>query len=133
MADFAARMEQSLKAIGWLAAIIVALAAVAGGYQWMDDVGWVSHTLSIETYMAPDWLRGESRVCTAIQSLNNDRVFQMSAMFCPGEIRSVQGHNISVRFWGRISRPEILETGKERNSLWRCTRNEEDITCKALD
>jgi hypothetical protein len=117
------------------ASIALVFVLVYNGYADLDRDGWIPRTRNIEIYMAPDWFQGETRVCLAVQNLNEKKVFETDAMFCPSEIRGVQGHNMAVRFWGRISRPELIEgpPADARNAHWRCTRNEKDFTCKALD
>jgi len=123
--------------VGGLLAFLILLVLGGGGialYHGADDSGWIPRTRDVEMYMGSDWLQGETRVCQAIQARKSD-TYEINAIFCPGEIRGVPGHHIPIRFWGRVSRPEILDVpmGEARSSRWRCSRKSDDFTCYAID
>lgn len=96
-----------------------------------DDTGWVSHDKAVDVYMKGDWLVGENRVCDGIQKPQADGTYLVDALICPSDAPVDNPHNITVRFWGKISRPDAVR--QDRLPTWQCTRNSDGFTCKALD
>lgn len=119
------------RVIRWLVSMAVLAVLGSIAYSAANSAGWVSHDKTVDIYMKGDWLVGENRVCSGIQARQPDDTYLMSALFCPGDAPAEQGHNLSVTFWGKISRPDAVNAG--RLLTWKCTRNGVGFTCKALD
>jgi hypothetical protein len=120
---------------GCLVTLLVAGVCIYGGYTLADNAGDVPHTKTVDLYMAGDWLVGENRTCSAIQGRDkaSDPV-SLGAIFCPSDAPSEHPHNVEIRFWGKVSRPElVLDTNSPRDSDWRCVRQSDEFTCYALD
>jgi hypothetical protein len=120
---------------GCLITLLVAALCVYGGYTLADNLGDISHVKTVDLYMASDWLVGENRTCSAIQGRDkaSDPV-SVGVIFCPSDAPSEHPHNVEIRFWGKVSRPElVLDTSSPRNSDWRCVRESGGFTCYALD
>jgi hypothetical protein len=98
----------------------------------LDRTGFLSHTATVDLYMDGQWLENESRVCTGIESIKTEsKALETTALRCPVTATSATPHTLSVKFWGRLSRPDAIHA--HRFPTWRCTRNGDDFTCKAID
>lgn len=134
MLSFLIMSDSSSDAFG--CGCLILLAFIVGGgfvaYKAADDAGWVQHTKTVDMYMKGDWIVGEDRECDGYQNPDpGNGGFSMSSLFCPTGYFTQQGHNISVTFWGKVSRPEAW-----KNQIilhWQCTRTSDSFTCKALD
>jgi hypothetical protein len=126
-------MSNSSDGGGFGCAMLIAI--LVGGvflaYSVLDNAGLMTHSKAVDVYMKGDWLVGENRVCSGVQMPNDKKTYEMDALFCPSDAPAEQGHNISIRFWGRISRPDAVRA--ERLLTWQCTRSSDGFTCKALD
>jgi hypothetical protein len=93
--------------------------------------GWIPHTRSVDMYMAPDWIIGEEQTCIAFQN----QVPEISSIDCPVGDYSEKPHRIEIKFWGRVSRPEILNgpTSLETHFEWKCVRKEDGFVCWAIN
>ncbi len=119
--------------------IFLLVCLVLGGvasYDGLDDAGWIARTRNIDMNMAPNWMNNESRVCHSIQTFGSaSKPAQLVSLYCP--IDTVQGpaHNLSIRLWGKVSRPDIsgVEAFRGGKGLWRCARRGDDFTCWAIN
>jgi hypothetical protein len=120
-----------LKGFGYLFLICFICGGIYNGYLSIDKAGLIPHSATVELHMKSDWLVGENRVCNCMQEPSPDKGFILSALFCPAEVSRDEGHNISIRFWGRVDRPDA--EAENRLIHWECTRNSSGFVCKALD
>jgi hypothetical protein len=135
--------DDSKVGLAGIFAIIVFLyfggAICVGLYDEVDTLGYVSHTQTVDMYMNGDWLQGENRTCIGIQGREaSDSEPKIDTLFCPTDATSDSSHNLSVHFWGKISRPEAIPSSYAHQSStprfeWRCTRESDSFTCYALD
>ena len=120
----------------WLVFFII-IAGSIGGYHALDDAGWIPHTRTVDVYMKGEWLQGENRVCIGVPNWNipNPHV-ELATLNCvPEALNELQPHNLNVRFWGKIDRPDLV-----RNQImigadfrWRCTHESESFVCRAIN
>jgi hypothetical protein len=102
----------------------------------LDNAGWLPHTRNVDLYMLPDWFEGETRVCDGIQAAKTSRTPRaIRSLYCPLSAPMTSPHNLSVKFWGRVSRsdvgtPEEVEGVKFQ---WSCTRSSDGFVCKAIN
>lgn len=114
------------------------LAILAGigywGYTALDDVGWVPHTRTVDVYMKGDWLQGENRKCGGVGVLEGDGMV-LKEIFCPSDASNDTPHNMSIQFWGKVSRADVgsVDELKGTKFNWSCKRNSDGFVCKALD
>jgi hypothetical protein len=95
--------------------------------NWDD---WIAHSKTVDLYMAPDWLPGESRTCIAFQ----DEKAMMTSIDCPVGDYTEKPHTMEIRFFGKVSRPELLKDhSSETHFEWTCTRREGGFTCKSIN
>jgi hypothetical protein len=117
---------------GCLFILMIVAAAIYGGYQWLDSVGWTSHREETVISARSDWLVGESKECwsATLNSegaalLNKEIGFAMSSVSCDDG----QKHNMKVTFFGRRVQTEYKVVN------WRCKReqtsllNDNSFTC----
>jgi hypothetical protein len=104
-------------------------------YNSIDDSGWIPHKKAVAMFMAPDWLVGENRVCTGVQTTSNGKPpREINALFCPQESNMPTSHNFIIKFWGETSRdPKTDDSLWGASFHWRCNRGANDFTCYALD
>jgi len=106
------------------------------GYTSLDDQGLMTHDKNVDVYMKGDWLVGENRTCAGIQTFGDaQHPKEMAELFCPVDAEDKNPHNLKVRFWGKISRPDA-SASDEVNGLkgaWRCTRESDIFTCRAIN
>ena len=114
------------------------LAIVAGIGYWIysasNDAGWVPHNEAVDLYFKEEWLVGENKNCTGFQSYpdgpNNSP--KLTSLDCADDATfSTKPHNITIKFWGKVSRPEMAKNGLWLS--WQCTRTAEGFVCKALN
>jgi hypothetical protein len=100
-------------------------------YTGLDSAGWISHDHTVDLYMKGDWLVGENRICTGTQNVNEKHVPEVDAIFCPFDVSGGTSHNMTIKFWGKISRPDAITN--PRLLGWECTRHSDGFTCKAFN
>jgi hypothetical protein len=111
------------------------LAILAGGgfiaYTALDNAGWIQHNQIVDLYMKGDWLIGENRTCTGFQS-GTGEASHLTSLSCPETFALDEApHNMSIKFWGKVSRPDMTKAGLFLQ--WQCTRTSEGFVCKALN
>jgi hypothetical protein len=111
------------------------LLILGGGAYWgsnaLDDAGWIPHEHTVDLYMKGNWLDGENRTCTGFQSGQGESV-HLTSLSCPGtSALDETPHNMSMKFWGKVSRPEMIRDGLWLS--WKCTRTGEGFVCRALN
>ena len=128
-------MSEGLKVLRLVAkicfALVIVFAILYGGYGDLDGDGWMPHTRTVSVFMTPDWLQGESRECHSAQLPGENNIPEVVSLYCPGDTSNTQGHDLPVRFWGKVSRPEAFNAN--RVNLWRCVRKSDEFTCYAVD
>jgi len=128
-------------------------------YRLLDDYGWIEHDHETPVWIKGEWLAGEYRVCQ-MPLLPGRRLPDSAHLLCgQGEggnakdkdawsadfIGSVPDHEfwglmagkwsavethfhiLPVNYWGEIDRSDRTMFS------WRCQRNSDSLTCKALD
>lgn len=113
------------QAIFWAVIAAIVLMWVGGGF---DQIGWEWHTVQTDITADANWIVGETRECTSLPLTPADaKVMHVQPWSAVELIQCGSGpyHNISIRFWGRIARPDKQEVG------WRCTRFADSFVCKA--
>jgi len=129
--------SESGTGVGCLVLLFVIGVIGYGAYNALNNSGWVPHTRTVDMYMAGDWLVGENRTCIAFQMApgGSNNIPQITSIDCPVGDYSEKPHNIQIEFWGRTSRPEIMQGAEslEDHFEWRCTRHLEGFTCWALN
>jgi hypothetical protein len=86
--------------------------------------------------MSGEWLVGEERICAGLQTLEDKKhPKEMAKLFCPKETENNNPHNVSVVFWGKLSRPDadIFDEVSATKGAWRCTRKSDLFVCKAMN
>ena len=129
-------------------------------YRLLDDSGWIEHDHDTPVWIKGKWLASEYRVCQ-MPLLRGHQLPDSAHLICgqadgeglqygedacaihfgssltdhefhalwAGNWSDVERHFhiLPVHYWGRISRSDRLVLS------WRCQRNSESLTCKALD
>jgi hypothetical protein len=130
------RKERRDAAIG-----ILIIIGILGGTVWwvrsaLEDAGWISHTYTVDMYMRDNWLEGENRVCSGIQDRQTaDGQRQFTSLWCPDIAPDISPHNVSIRFWGKTSRPDsqVVDEFAGTSFRWRCTRRNDGFNCYAIN
>lgn len=113
----------------------------------IDRAGWIPHRHTVDVYIQGDWFDGENRVCSGIQTKRNDKSpKEISAIHCPPDpvqpyggtpspSTNISTHNLSVVFWGRVSRPGIRPEDElsGKRFEWNCTRKDDRFVCHAIN
>ena len=118
----------------------------------LDHKGWVLHRHRVDVYIQGDWFDGENRVCSGIQTKPDDKSPKViSALHCPPVPIEPSGatpipsvnistHNLSVVFWGMISRPGVraIDEASGARFEWNCTRKSDwpfgdQFVCRAIN
>lgn len=135
MKDYISKLWSSavgwgLKGIKW-SAIVIGCYLASYVILNSDSYGWIPHTKTIDVSMASDWMVGEERTCIGFQ----DSSPQIVSLACPVGDYTEKAHRFEVKFWGRISRPELLkpDASEENHFEWKCVRGGEGFTCWALN
>ena len=151
-----------IRTVAKILAYTVVLVLVAVGYasyQALGRAGWIPHDHDTPVWIQGNWLVGEYRKCdmparTTRLFCGEDAVAGKSIVgftdsvsdddaasaFEAAMTRNPQTnwtllekyfHVLPVRYFGRLERPE---RDTERDILsWRCQRNSDSLTCKALN
>ena len=125
-----------------------------GLYKSLDNSGWIAHNHDTPVWIQGDWLVGEYRECdmqtttTVFEGshYNAEELKTLPRLFCGRAAngffewsetktgtdvswQTISGdfHTLPVSYFGRLERPD-----KWRVS-WRCQRNSNSLTCKALN
>jgi hypothetical protein len=100
-----------------------------------DLSGWISHTKNIDIYMSGDWLVGENRNCRGVQNRSDGSRPFIASIYCPEDVETKISHNVPVRFWGRVSRPDATLTDEVTGikDTWQCIRESDSFVCKAIN
>jgi hypothetical protein len=113
----------------------------------LDRAGWLPHWHRADVYIQGEWFEGENRVCSGIQTMRDDKSpKEISALHCPPDpfapyggtlapSANISTHNLSVVFWGRVSRPGV-PSGDESSGKrfeWNCTRKNDRFVCHAIN
>jgi hypothetical protein len=113
----------------------------------LDRLGWIFHWHTVDVYIQGEWFDGENRVCSGIQTKPDDKSpKEISALHCPpapfessGGVSvpsaNISTHNLSVVFWGRVSRPGVrsIDEASGARFEWNCTRKEDRFVCHAIN
>ena len=113
----------------------------------IDHAGWAPHWHTVDIYIQGDWFDRENRVCSGIQTKPDDKSpKEISALHCPpapikpsgvayAPSTNISTHNLSVVFWGMISRPRIHSIDEISGARfeWNCTRKENRFVCHAIN
>jgi hypothetical protein len=99
-------------------------------YSRFDRAGWIWHKRTIDMYAEGGWKQGQTRTCMGVQRNSDDGLF---ALFCPNEYVGNSDEVATVKFWGRVSRPDTLTGPLSAAYRWNCTRNAKGYVCKAID
>jgi hypothetical protein len=97
-------------------------------YQWLDEQGYIAHTVDSTIVMKDNWLNGESRDCTseplnfeAARYLSKPSNHSLSRITCDD---GGSPHDIKIKFYGSEIQPDA------KGVEWRCTRDDDGFTCK---
>src|SRR6202043_2358336 len=98
-----------------------------------DNLGWISHTATVDLSMDPNWLVGENRQCMGIHDAAGPNPGMITTLDCPPSLGNQETHNVTVKFWGKIVRLYSNQNDPSAGMHdWRCTRTSDGFTCKAL-
>lgn len=124
--------EQATNLVGNLCLFLLLCGGAIWGYHALDDAGWVLHDHTVDLYMKGNWLNGENRQCTGFQTGLGDEA-HLKSLSCStaDDLDNDTPHNVSVKFWGKVSRPEMSKAGMFL--FWKCTRTNDVFICKALN
>jgi hypothetical protein len=116
---------------GCLLTLVVFAIVCGGGYSALNDAGWVPHNAAVDMYMKGEWLIGENRTCTGFQSGLGESA-HLTSLSCPETVALDETpHNMTIKFWGKISRPEMARAGLWLS--WKCTRTSDGFVCNAIN
>jgi hypothetical protein len=121
---------------GCLVLLIILGGLGYAAYTGLDNAGWIQHTHEVNMYMQSDWLEGENRKCSGLQTLGTTRTApEISSLFCPEDYTGSSSHNLTVKFWGKVSRRNVSSAAQVWGTRysWRCSRNSDGFVCRALD
>lgn len=105
---------------GCLIVLCLLGAAIYGGYQKLESVGYISHSVETVITAQGSWMVGESKECTS-----PIRETPFTYISCDGGPE----HKVKITFYGR-------EKQGGKAAIWNCTRNdmsfmnENAFTCK---
>ncbi len=104
-------------------------------------MGWIPHHQVTATYIGQNgWMPGEYRDCIGVPT-REGKLSPYSGVFggflscdleghAKEDLDRVVPHELSVTYWGRITRHDM---GDKVEWRWRCRRNESSVTCWAVN
>jgi len=94
------------------------LVLVVIGYA-VNESGWIPRTREVLVWVkAQPWMIGEIKTCVSSGRSKED--MEIEALVCDEE--NLEHHVLTVKFWGPIN--------ADRTKQWKCTREQEALTCK---
>ena len=113
----------------------------------LDRAGWVPHWHTVDVFIQGDWFEGENRICSGIQGKPDSKSpKEISTLHCPPDpiqpnaglplhSANISTHNLTVVFWGRISRPGVSSEDELSGARfeWNCTRKDDRFVCRAIN
>jgi hypothetical protein len=102
----------------------------------LDRRGWIPHIKSVDLYMDGNRERGQSLVCTGMQSEESrGGAPVISSLFCTDNLIAVSPLHTRMTFWGRVSRSDTTPIDEASNTKfqWQCKRTIIGITCHATN
>ena len=106
-------------------AVLLALGWIA--YSLANEYGFVPHTRAVEAYMPNDWAIDENKTCQGLYIERHGDERDLGVINCSEkEYKSGSSRNINIKFWGKVSRTDLVNT-------WRCNRKPDGFTCYALN
>lgn len=118
--------ESDWRGFGCLFFLLIVAAAIYGGYQWLDSIGWISHREDTVISVQSDWLVCESKECWSFPLdgfsaplLKKEIGYAMSSVSCDDGPK----HKMKATFYGRKVQTEYKVV------TWRCTRGLISFTC----
>ena len=119
-----------------LAFIVIAPGAVLQCINgWRKAPSYIPHTETVDIYFKGDWIQGEYKVCAGIPN-DPPKSHDLEGLDCPARtVIDGSRHNVSVRFYGRTIRPDVVMDDEwfNRHFQWRCRREADSFTCYALN
>lgn len=145
------------KGWGCILSLFIFAFVIYWGYGWLNEIGWIEHDYDTPVWIKGEWLVGEYRVCqiplvpeqplpdSSHLLCGQSQVLMEEDLWSPDFIRGLSDlefaeltvgrwssldqhfHVLPVHYWGRIDRSD------RKMFSWRCQRNSDSLTCKALD
>ena len=88
--------------------LCVLVAAIYAGYQWLESVGYISHSVETVVTAQGKWFVGETKVCTS--AIKESPFAYVSCDDGPE-------HKVKITFFGREKQGSNFAT-------WNCKRND---------
>jgi len=108
--------------MGYLLLLAIA-GGVMGGYEYLDKIGLIKHTVETNVTAQGNWFVGESKPCMTrpyTQAFaEKKRGYAVEYFNCDDG----PPHSVSVEFWGRKEQPEYGQV------FWKCTRQADKFVC----
>ena len=109
----------------FVVAVGLLIFATFGIYNWIDENGYLPHTVEASIQAQQNWLVGETKLCSSVplgyqfsQLRNKKEGFVAALIDCNGG----PYHTMQVKLYGRTEQPE------HKAVTWRCTRETESFT-----
>jgi hypothetical protein len=118
------------KGIGCSGMLVIFAVICTEIYPPINRTGWIWHKRTVDMYAKGSWPQGETRKCIGVQRTSDDGLF---ALFCPEDADGTSDEVAAVKFWGRVSRPDVLDGPLSAAYRWNCTKQTKGYVCKALD
>jgi hypothetical protein len=147
-------LNESIIAVGIVFGGIAVIGLLVNLYGWLNNAGWISHSHDTPVWIQGEWLAGEYRECDmqtstpAFEGSHYDAedLKTLPRLFCGRAAngffewsetktgtdvswQTISGdfHTLPVSYFGRLERPDKWRIP------WRCQRNSNSLTCKALN
>ena len=147
------------KGWGCLLTLFILGAVIYWGYGSLNENGWIEHAHDTPVWIKGEWLVGEYRLCR-MPLMPNQALPDSAHLLCgQGDIEALKDENewptdfvgsvsehefitlmagrwsdveqhfhvLPVDYWGRIDRSDRVMFS------WRCQRNSNSLTCRAID
>ncbi len=92
-------------------------------YMHVDSAGWIPHTSDTQVMTYGDWWPNETKTCYG--SLGRDGT--QTLLNCSEQDGTIR--ELSVKYWGRISRPE--RSSEQPLITWKCKKGANSLVCCA--